>query len=81
MLADTGVALPRGFGTSSPQDVARAVANAVERDRPETTVASASLRLLVGLGAVAPILVGELARLAGAGRVRDAMLVRVAPGQ
>lgn len=76
MLADTGVALPRGFGTSSPEDVAQAVARAIEHDKPETTVVSAGLRLLVGLGAVAPILVGELARLAGAGRVRDAMLGR-----
>lgn len=74
MLADTGVTLPRGFGTSSPEDVAKAVARAIERDRAETTVASASLRMLVGLGAVAPVLIGELARLAGAGRVRDAIL-------
>jgi short-subunit dehydrogenase len=74
MLADTGVTIPRGFGTSTPTDVARAVVSAIEQDRPETTVAAAGLRLLVGLGAVAPVLIGDLARLAGAGRVRDAML-------
>jgi short-subunit dehydrogenase len=74
MLADTGVALPRGFGTSSPQDVARAVARAIERDRPETTVASTGVRVLVGVGVLAPVLIGRLARLAGAGRVREAML-------
>lgn len=76
MLADTGVALPRAFGTSSPEDVAKAVARAIEQDRPETTVASAGLRMLVGFGAVAPVLIGELARLAGAGRVREAILDR-----
>lgn len=76
MLADTGVALPRGFGTSSPEDVARAVADAVERDKPETTVAPAGIRLLAGVGAVAPVLIGKLARLAGVGRVRDEMLGR-----
>lgn len=81
MLADTGVALPRGFGTSSPEDVAQAVARAIEHDKPETTVASASVRLLVGVGAVAPVLIGELARLAGVGRVRDAMLGRVQSGR
>jgi short-subunit dehydrogenase len=74
MLADTGVTLPRGFGTSSPRDVARAVAHAIERDRPETTVASAGVRALVGVGVLAPVLVGRLARVAGVGRVRDAML-------
>jgi short-subunit dehydrogenase len=79
MLADTGVAIPRGFGTSSPQDVARAVAQAIEGDRAETTVASAGLRFLVGLGAVAPVLVGRLARLAGAARVREAMLSPAQP--
>lgn len=80
MLADTGVALPRGFGTSSPEDVARAVAAAIERGRAETTVASASMRLLVGVGAIAPVLIGELARLAGVGRIRNAMLDRVQDG-
>lgn len=75
MLADTGVSLPHGFSTSTPEEVARAVAEAIERDRPETTVASAGVRLLVGIGTVAPVLIGELARLAGVGRVREAMLV------
>lgn len=77
MLADAGVALPRGFGTSSPEDVAAAVVRAIEHDRPETTVASAGVRLLVGVGGVAPVLIGELARIAGVGRVRDAILGRV----
>ncbi|MGV0740041.1 SDR family NAD(P)-dependent oxidoreductase [Mycobacterium syngnathidarum] len=77
MLADTGVTVPRGFGTSSPEDVARAVAGAIERGTPETTVASVGVRLLAGIGAVAPVLIGDLARLAGVGRVRDAMLGRV----
>lgn len=76
MLADTGVSLPRYFGTSSPEDVARAVADAVERGRAETTVASAGMRMLVGIGAVAPLLIGDLARWAGAGRVREAMMNR-----
>lgn len=76
MLADTGVSLPRYFGTSSPEDVARAVADAVARGRTETTVASAGMRILAGIGAVAPLFIGDLARWAGAGRVRDAMLNR-----
>lgn len=74
MLADTGVALPRGFATSPPQDVARAVADAIEKGRAETTVASVGVRALVGVGVLAPVLIGRLARLAGVGRVREAML-------
>jgi short-subunit dehydrogenase len=74
MFARTEVALPPGTGTSSPEDVAHAVARAVERNRAETTVAAGSMRLSAALGAVAPVLVGNLARLLGAGRVRAAMI-------
>jgi short-subunit dehydrogenase len=74
MFARTEVALPRGTGTNSPQDVARAVARAIERNRAETTVATGSMRLSAVLGGVAPVLVGNLARLLGAGRVHAAMV-------
>jgi short-subunit dehydrogenase len=74
MFARTEVALPPGTGTSSPEDVARAVVRAIERNRSETTVAAGSMRLSAALGGVAPVLVGDLARLLGAGRVRAAMV-------
>src|SRR6201993_4634146 len=74
MFARTGVALPPGTGTNTPQDVARAVARAIERNRAETTIAAGSMRLSAVLGGVAPVLVGTLARLLGAGRVRAAMV-------
>jgi short-subunit dehydrogenase len=74
MFARTEVALAPGTGTNSPQDVARAVARAIERNRVETTVAAGSMRLSAALGGVAPVFVGNLARLLGAGRVRAAMV-------
>jgi short-subunit dehydrogenase len=74
MFARTGVAMPWGGGTSSPEDVPRAVARAIERDRPETTVATGAARLSAALGGVAPVFVGTLARLAGARRVREEMI-------
>jgi short-subunit dehydrogenase len=74
MFARTEVALPPGTGTNSPQDVARAVCRAIERNRAETTVAAGSMRLSAAMGGVAPVLVGTLARLLGAGRVRAAMV-------
>lgn len=76
MLADTGVSLPRHFGNSSPEDVALAVADAIERETVETVVASAGMQMLMRFGAVAPLFIGDLARWAGAGRVRSAMLNR-----
>jgi hypothetical protein len=54
--------------------VAHAVARAIERNRAETTVAEGNMRLSAALGGVAPVLVGNLARLLGAGRVRAAMV-------
>jgi short-subunit dehydrogenase len=74
MFARSGVRLPWGRGTSSPADVAKAVARAIERNRPETTVAAGVVRLSQAIGAVAPVLIGTLARLAGAGRVRQEMI-------
>jgi short-subunit dehydrogenase len=74
MAARTGVATPRGIGTSSPQDVARAVVRAVERNRAEVVVASGSVRLGAAIGAVAPVLLGRIARLGGAARARHAVL-------
>jgi hypothetical protein len=47
---------------------------AVERGRPEITVAAGSVRVSAMIGGVAPVLVGRFARLAGAARVREAML-------
>ena len=74
MFARTGVSLPKGGGTNSPEDVARAVARAIERDRPETTVAAGFVRVGAAIGGLAPVLVGTLSRLGGAGRVREAMI-------
>jgi short-subunit dehydrogenase len=74
MAARLGVASPRGIGTSSPQDVARAVARAIERNRPEVVVASGSVRLGAAIGGVAPVLLGRIARLGGAARARQEVL-------
>jgi short-subunit dehydrogenase len=74
MFARTNVKLPRHAGTNSPLDVARAVADAIERNRAEVTVARGSVRVSAALGSLAPRLVGDLARRLGAGQVRREML-------
>ena len=73
MFARTGLTLPWYAGTSSPQEVARAVVRAIERDRPEVVVAAAGERLGAALSGVAPVLVGRIARVAGLGRIRQAV--------
>ena len=74
MFARTGITLPWYAGTSSPQEVARAVVRAVERDRPEVVVAAGGARLGAAISGVAPVLVGRLARMAGMARIRQAVL-------
>ena len=43
MFADSGVKLPRGVGTRTPDDVAKAVIRGIEKNRPEIDVAPFSL--------------------------------------
>ncbi len=66
MFAEAKIELPRGVGTRSPEDVASAVLQAVERDRAEIEVAPASLRLGAAFAAVAPQLAATVSRRMGA---------------
>ena len=69
MHADTGVALPRGIGTRSPDDVVAAVIRAIERNRAELDVAPFALRLGAAVGGVAPGLASLAARAMGSDRL------------
>ncbi len=65
MFADAEVKLPPGIGTRSPEDVARAVVLAIERNRGEIDVAPLPLRASTLFAGVAPELAGNLARRLG----------------
>ncbi len=54
MFADTGAKPPTGMGTVSPEQVAAAVLDAVERDRAEVNVAPLALRAASTLGGAFP---------------------------
>jgi len=54
MFANSEIALPKGVRTKSPDDVADAVVDAVERNRGEVFVAPLELRLSATLATVAP---------------------------
>ncbi|UFS98360.1 SDR family NAD(P)-dependent oxidoreductase [Nocardia huaxiensis] len=66
LFADSGATLPRGVGTRSPQDVARACVRAIERDRGEVVVAPWNLRAIAALGGLAPGLIAAVQRRLGA---------------
>jgi short-subunit dehydrogenase len=73
MFADAGVTLPRGMGTRTPGDVARAVTHAIERDTAEVDVAPLSLRMGTKLAALAPGLSARVQRMGGADRITEAL--------
>jgi uncharacterized protein len=72
IYAESGVKLPPGVGTRSPEDVSAAVVAAIEHDRGEVDVASLAQRGGVVLSALAPDLAAKLVRrLGGVGIARE----------
>jgi uncharacterized protein len=69
MFAQAQVELPRGVGTRSPDDVARAVVHAVEHNRAEAEVAPLGLRLGAKFASVAPEIAAAASRRLGSERV------------
>ncbi|MGC2372563.1 MAG: SDR family NAD(P)-dependent oxidoreductase [Solirubrobacteraceae bacterium] len=65
MFAEAGVELPRGVGTRSPQDVAKAVVHAIEQNRGEVDVAPISLRVGSTFAGLAPELSAAITRKSG----------------
>jgi short-subunit dehydrogenase len=65
MFANSGVRLPPGVGTRSPEDVAHAVIEAIERNRAEVDVAPLSLRAGAAVAGLAPELAMSVARRLG----------------
>jgi uncharacterized protein len=77
MFAASGAKLPRGVGTRSPEDVARAVIDGIEKGRPEIDVAPFSLSYGARLFGFAPGVTAAINRRLGA----DALAESIAEGQ
>lgn len=73
IFAESGAKLPPGTGTRSPEDVAEAVADAIERDRGEVDVAAFPQRAGAVIAAFAPDLAATVVRRAGAERIAREM--------
>ncbi len=69
MFADAEVALPRGVGTRSPDEVAEGVLRAIERNRAELHVAPLGLTLGASVGSVVPQLASAVSRRMGGEQV------------
>ena len=73
MYADTGVKLPPGTGTKSPETVAAAVIKGIEKGRAEFDVAPVSFRFGGWLYGVAPGTVAALTRRMGGHKLAQKM--------
>ncbi len=69
MFAEAQVKLPRGVGTRTPEDVAKATVQAIERNRGEVDVAPLSLRFGSALSGLTPELTATIARKSGSDRI------------
>jgi short-subunit dehydrogenase len=73
MFAESGVKLPRGVGTRTPDDVARAVIQGIEKNRAEIDVAPLSLSSGARLFGSAPGLIAAINRRLGSDPLADAI--------
>jgi short-subunit dehydrogenase len=71
MYAKTGVKLPFGVGTRSPEDVAAAVVQAIETNPAEIDVAPLGVRVGAAVGSVAPGLAGWASHHLGSAKVAE----------
>jgi len=69
MFAESGATLPRGVGTSTPEQVAGAVVRAIEQNRAEISVAPIAMRMGTVFGVLAPQLASAVTRRFGAADV------------
>jgi uncharacterized protein len=74
MFADSGAKLPPGVGTRSPEDVAKAVVSAIERNRGEVDVAPMALRVGAIFGGVAPEAAAAFTRRMGGEKIASEII-------
>jgi uncharacterized protein len=71
MFHESGTTLPKGVGTSTPDDVAAAVVRAIVRNRGEVDVAPAAMRAGAAFAQIAPDAAAKVSRRLGSDRIAD----------
>jgi uncharacterized protein len=71
MFHESGAKLPRGVGTRTPEDVARAVLEGIDRNRAEIDVAPFSLSSGAKMFGLSPPLMSRITRVLGADGVSE----------
>ena len=69
MFHESGTKLPKGVGTSTPEQVAEGVIRAIEGDKGEVDVAPVGLRVATALGGLAPATAARVAQKLGGDQI------------
>jgi short-subunit dehydrogenase len=75
MFHDSGAKLPRGVGTRTPEDVAKAVVEGIDRNRAEIDVAPFSLSSGAKVFGLSPPVMSRITRMLGADGVSEQLEV------
>ena len=71
MFAESGTKLPRGVGTSTPEQVAKAVVRAIVRNQFEVDVAPFGVRLMANFAGIAPGASASMAKRMGGDKIGE----------
>lgn len=74
MFHESGAKLPKGVGSSTPDDVAAAVVKAIRNDRGEIDVAPVAMRLGAALSQLAPETSAKVAKRLGGDKVTEQLV-------
>ncbi len=75
MFHESGTKLPRGVGTRTPEDVAKAVVEGIDRNRAEIDVAPLSLSSGAKMFGISPPVMSRISRMLGGDRVSEQLEV------
>jgi uncharacterized protein len=75
MFHDSGAKLPRGFSTRTPEDVAKAVLEGIDRNRAEIDVAPFTQSSGARFFGISPPVISRITRMLGADGVREQLEV------
>jgi short-subunit dehydrogenase len=75
MFHESGAKLPRGVGTRTPEDVAKAVVEGIDRNRAEIDVAPFSLSSGAKVFGISPPMMSRITRMLGADGVSEQLEV------
>ncbi len=75
MFHESGAKLPRGVGTRTPEDVAKAVVEGIDRNRAEIDVAPFSLSSGAKIFGLSPPMMSRITRMLGGDGVSEQLEV------